>query len=256
MADSVGELIGQLDDPSGVGEEAKFELIARGANVVPELAARVGALERFGKLLAIEAFQALEDARACAALIGLLADGDETVVEWSARAVGSLGCADAVGPLQHVLARLVAEQVPPDWTGPVHVRAALTDLGARQPVIPRRTADFRQERDDTERWLCRSSDLAPVIDDLAEHGQVVLYFMLWRVGDDGRLYWTRHESEGWSFDWSVPWPDNVVAAHRAALHDAAAVVSSPDLLVHVEWIDEADVTLGAASPPRQPDSNR
>jgi hypothetical protein len=51
-------------------------------------------------------------------------------------------------------------------------------------------------------WLFRSSDLVAVVDDLAEHSQVMLGFTLWRIGDAGRLYWTRHESEGWSFDWS------------------------------------------------------
>ena len=72
------------------GGLAKFELIARGADAVPEVVSRLATL-RFGKLIAIEAFEALEDARACPALIGLLADNNETVVEWPARALGSLG---------------------------------------------------------------------------------------------------------------------------------------------------------------------
>jgi hypothetical protein len=253
VAESVAELIAQLDDPSGVGEEAKFELVARGADVVPELATRVGTLRRFGKLQAIDAFEELEDPRACPALVGLLADDDETVVEWSARALASLGCTDAIEPLQRVLAHLIAEQVPPDWTGPVQIRAALTDLARRQPVIPRVTADLRQKRTDTDMWMFRSSDLVAVIDDLAEHGQVVLSFTLWQVGGDGQLYWTRHESEGWSFDWSAGWPDNVTAAQRAARHDAEAVAPGPDLLVHVEWIDEVAVTLAAPTPQPEPD---
>jgi hypothetical protein len=68
----------------------------------PELVSRLAALERFGKAIAIkaiafEAFEALEDARACPALVGLLAD-NETAVEWSARAPGSRGCGDAIEP--------------------------------------------------------------------------------------------------------------------------------------------------------------
>jgi hypothetical protein len=35
--------------------------------------------------------------------------------------------------------------------------------------------------------LFGSRDLAAVIDDLAEHDQVVLGFTLWRIGDDGQL---------------------------------------------------------------------
>jgi hypothetical protein len=59
VLESVGELIAKLNDPSGDGEEAKFELIARGGAVVPELAARLGKLERFGKLTTIERFRTL-----------------------------------------------------------------------------------------------------------------------------------------------------------------------------------------------------
>jgi hypothetical protein len=251
VAESVGELIATLDDRSGAGEEAKFELIARGADVVPELVSRLVTLERFGKLSAIEAFEALQDARACPALIGLLADDDQTVVEWAAGALGSLGCRDAVEPLQRVVARLIAEHVPPDWTAPVRVRAALTRLGARRPIVPRATADRRLSRDDTEMWLFRSSDLVAVLDDLAEHSQVVLGFSLWRIGGDERLYWTRHESEGWSFAWSERWVDNVTAAQQTARRDATTVRPAPDLLAHVEWIHEADVMPNPAPDPGQ-----
>ena len=56
VAISVSDLMGGLNYFSdGRGELAKFELISRGVEVVPELAARVVGLERLGKLLAIEA---------------------------------------------------------------------------------------------------------------------------------------------------------------------------------------------------------
>jgi hypothetical protein len=256
VVESVDELIAKLNNPSGEGEEAKFELIGRGVDVVPALAGRLGNLERFGKLTAIEAFEALQDARACPALLGLLADEDETVVEWSARALGALRCQDSVEPLQRVLSRMIADHVPPDWTGPAQVRAALADLGARWPVVPRVTTDLQLRRDDTDMWLCRSSDLATVLEDLAEHGQVVLGFTLWRIGDDGHLYWTQHQHEDWSFDWSARWTDNVAAARGAARRDLAAMAPAADLLAHVAWIDEVDVTLNplsgsAANEPRR-----
>jgi hypothetical protein len=54
VAIGVSGLIGELNYSSdGRGEEAKLELISRGAEVVPELVARVAGLERLGKLLAI-----------------------------------------------------------------------------------------------------------------------------------------------------------------------------------------------------------
>jgi hypothetical protein len=256
VLDGIGELIARLNDSSGDGEDAKFELIARGIDIIPELAARLEDLERFGKLSAIEAFEALQDPRACPALIGLLADEDETVVEWAAGTLGSLRCRDSVAPLKSVLSRMIDEQVPPDWTGPVQVRSALAELGARTPVLPSVTMSLRQRHDDTEMWLCRSSDLAAVVDDLAEHSQVVLGFTLWRIGDDEHLYWTQHESEAWSFDWSARWADNVAAAWEGAQRDVATLPPNTRLLAHVTWIDETDVTPFAASGPSEDATHR
>lgn len=239
---SVDELIEALDDASGAGEDAKDELIARGVEIVPELAARVGTLGGFGKLTAIEAFEALKDQRACPALLELLADDDETVVEWSASALGVLRCHDAIGPLRDVWSRAVAAQVPPDWTGPVALRRALTDLGARQPVVPSLTARLLQQENDSEMQLVPSAHLAAVVEDLADHDQVVLGFTLWHVAEDGHLHWTDSRHAEWDFDWSARWMDSVAAARQAAL-DAAATVA-PRLLVHIEWVDETDLAAG------------
>lgn len=238
----VDELIGSLDDASGAGEDAKYELIARGVEIVPQLAARVGTLGRFGKLSAIEIFEALKDQRACPALVELLTDAADTVVEWSADALGALRCHDAIGPLREVSSRTVAAQVPPDWTGPVTFRRALTDLGARQPVVPSLTARLLQHENDSEMQLVPSAHLAAVVEDLADHDQVVLGFMLWRVAGDGHLYWTESAHAEWRFDWSARWMDSVAAARQAAL-DAAATVA-PGLLVRIEWVDESDLATG------------
>jgi hypothetical protein len=243
VALSVSDLIGELNYSSeGRGEEAKFELISRGVEVVPELAARVADLGRLGKLLAIEAFETLGDPRACSAVIALLRDEDATAVEWSARALGSLGCREAVVPLLELRSRLVATRVPPDWTGPVALRRALSDLGARQAVVPVVTASLKVQRPDTGMELFRSADLTTVIEDLAEASQAILYFQVWRIGDDGRLYWVQIDHEEWAFDWSAPWSDNVVAAHAVARANAAKLVPDLDLLGQLEWIDEADLS--------------
>jgi hypothetical protein len=243
VAISVSDLIGELNYFSdGRGEEAKFELISRGVEVVPELAARVVGLERLGKLLAIEVLQTLGDARACSSLIALLRDDDTTVVEWSAGALGSLGCREAVGPLLELRSRLVATRVPPDWTGPVALRRALSDLGAHQAIVPVVTASLKVQRADTGMQLFRSADLITVIEDLARLGQVILYFQVWRIGDDGHLSWVQSDREEWTFDWSAPWSDNVAAAHAVARANAARLVPQPDLLVQPEWIGEDDVS--------------
>jgi hypothetical protein len=238
---SVSDLIGELNYTSdGRGDEAKFELISRGVQVVPELAARVVGLGQLGKLLAIEAFETLGDPRACSSLIALLRDDDTTVVEWSSAALGSLGCPEAVAPLLELRSRLIKTRVPPDWTGPVTVRRALSDLGALQPVGPVSTAEV--QRADTGMQLFRSADLTTVIEDLAGLSQVILYFQVWRIGDDGGLYWVQIDHEKWAFDWSAPWSDNVAAAHAVARANAAKLVPQSDLLVQPEWVDEDDLS--------------
>ena len=243
VAVGVSDLIGELNYSSdGRGEEAKFELISRGVEVVPELVARVVDLERLGRLLAIEAFETLGDPRACSSLIALLGDDDATVVEWSARALGSLGCREAVVPLLELRSRLVATRVPPDWTGPVTLRRALSDLGGRQAVVPVVTANLKVPRADAGMQLFRSADLTTVIEDLAGLSQVVLYFQVWRIGDDGHLYWVQGDRGEWAFDWSAPWSDNVAAAHAVARANAADLVPQPDLLVQPEWIGEDDLS--------------
>jgi len=239
----VSDLIGELNYSSeGRSEEAKLELISRGAKVVPALAARVVDLERLGKLLAIDVFETLGDARACSSLISLLQDDDTTVVEWSARALGSLGCHEAVAPLLELRSRMVAARVPPDWTGPVALRCALSDLGARQAVVPEKTARLKVQRAGTAMQLFMSADLTTVIDDLAAHSQVLLYFQVWRIGNEDQLYWVRGDHEQWTFDWSAPWSDNVAAAHAVARANAARLVPQPDLLVQPEWMDGDDIS--------------
>jgi hypothetical protein len=245
MGLSVSDLIGELSYSSeGRGEEAKFDLISRGVEVVPALAARVIDLERLGKLLAIEVFETLGDARACSSLISLLQDDDTTVVEWSAQALGRLGCRQAVGPLLDLRSRMVAARVPPDWTGPVALRWALSALGARQAVVPEKTARLKVQRAGRAMQLFRSADLTAVIDDLARHSQVLLYFQVWRTENEDHLYWVRGEHEQWTFDWSAPWSDNVAAAHAVARANAARLVPQPDLLVQPEWIDRDDLSAG------------
>jgi hypothetical protein len=242
VAIGVSDLIGDLNYSDGRGEDAKFELISRGVEVVPELAAGVVDLERLGKLLAIEALETLGDVRACSSLIALLRDDDATVVEWSAAALGSLGCREAVVPLLELRSRLVATRVPPDWAGPAAVRRALSDLGARQAVVPVVTANLKVQRADTDMELFRSADLTTVIEDLAGFSQVVLYFQVWRIGGDGHLYWVQGDREEWAFDWSAPWSENVAAAHAVARANAARLVPQPDLLVAPEWMNEDDLS--------------
>jgi hypothetical protein len=248
----ISTLISSLDAPSAdIAEDAKRALIAHGAAVIPQLAAALPGLDRFGKLSAIEVFEACGNRQAGPALMGLLSDGDTTVREWAANALGTLGYAEAGPVLARLNARLLRELVRPDYSEPVAVRSVLTLFGLRRRVTPDLTRTLARDTGHGQAWPV--ARLPEVLRDLADHDQVVLYFMIWRVGDHGQLYWTQHERVGWAFDRSLPWSENVVGARDAALLEAGFVHDTGDLVAMIEWIDEGDVAVpppaaGPASP--------
>jgi hypothetical protein len=231
----IARLIGLLDDDSTVvADDAKAALISIGAEVVRPLAAAVPSLERFGQLSAIEAFEHLGDLAAGPVLIDLLNSEHDTVREWSASAIEQLGVHDAVPALQAAYRRLRISAGRLDDSEAVAIRHVLTQLGARQEVMPPLTASLRKPD-----RLWSVDRLTDLINDLADHGQAVLYFMLYSVTDRG-AFWQSHESLDQDLDQRAPWPDFVEAARENALVEAAFVPQQPDLFVTLEWIDESD----------------
>lgn len=233
---SVAELIADLDGPSGDAEDARAELTARGVEVMPELLAALPRLGRLGKLLTIEAVEDLAYAGAGPALVPLLRDEHDTVREWAAGALGRLGHTPAVPEIVALRRRMVADGERVDWTGPVTVRHALTELGHRHPVVPPLLAETVEDG----RWP--AAILERLLDALAEADQVVLYFMLWRHHERFRLVGASHTRVGWEYDPAAAWCDNVRDAHEAALLEASDLPAERgDLVVDLEWIDVADV---------------
>lgn len=240
VAGVITRLIRLLDDDSTeIAEDAKAELISIGCEVVQPLAAAVGSLDRYGLLSAIEVFEHLGDATAGPALIGLLGSEHETVREWSVWAIAELGDRDAVPMPRAAYRRQRAGDNGPDWTEAVAIRHALTVLGARQEILPPVTALLRTMAGGLGRaWP--SARLAEVVEDLADHDQVVLYFQLWAV-IDGAAFWNSHERLDQPLDFREPWQQVVEDARESALLEAAFVVPRPNLFATVEWIDRADV---------------
>ncbi|MFF5226165.1 HEAT repeat domain-containing protein [Dactylosporangium sp. NPDC000521] len=240
MADEIARLIGLLDDDSTeIAEDAKAALISIGDEVVQPLASAMGSLDRYGQLSAIEVFEHLGDAAAGPALIDLLGSEHETVREWSARAIAELGVREAVPMLQAAYRRQRVSGDGPDWTEAVAVRHALTVLGARQEVLPPLTASLRTAAGSIlQAWP--SARLVDVVNDLADHGQAVLYFQLWAVIDGG-TFWNGHEGLDEPLDFREPWRQVVEDAREYALIEAAFVAPRPNLFATVEWIDRADV---------------
>jgi hypothetical protein len=235
----IERLIRDLDSPSDdTAEEAQASLIKLGRDVVEPLAAAVLAMNRLGKLCAIEVFGELKDPRAGRVLIALLASEFDTVRDWAAGALGELGIDDAIQPLMEAYNATKQRGTPPDWTEPESIRSALTALGARKPVVPPFTASLAMRtRYGFDAWP--SIRLADVLEDLATYKQVVAYFQLWRVKDSDDLYWIR--GSGYKLDWNLPWDELVVEASQRSRAAATALEPGPDTVATISWLNSSDL---------------
>ena len=242
MTTDIAALISELDDAStDIAESAKHLLIAEGAVVIPDLAAALPRLERFGKLSAIEIFEACGDIQAGPALASLLGDPDTTVREWAALALGAVGYTEAGPALAQLNTRLRRAGVRPDFTEPVAVRSVLTLFRLRRQLTPDLTRTLARDSGHGQTWPV--ARLPEILRDLADHDQVVLYFIIWRVNDHGELHWSEHDRVGWAFDHSLSWSENVAGARDAALLEAAFVQDTGNLVARIEWIHEDDIAV-------------
>ncbi len=239
MDGEIARLIGLLDDDSTeVAEDAKAELISMGGEVVEPLAAAVLSLERFGQLSAIEVFEHFGDPGAGPVLIDLLSSEHDTVREWSAWTIAQLGVREAVPALQAAYQRLRITEGRWDDSEAVAMRRVLAVLGARVEVMPPLTASLRAPAGSLDHaWP--AGRLEEVINELADHRQAVLYFMLWSVIDDG-AFWHGHETLDRAFDRDAPWSAVVETARESALLEAAFIPQRENLFATLEWMDEGD----------------
>jgi HEAT repeat protein len=138
--DAIRELVAQLNDDRSA-EWASDGLRQYGSAILPHLIEAAPGLPHLGQLCAIELFVELGDGRAGAALIRMLRSEHDTVHEWAAEAVAELRIYEAVPELRRVYDEVKGRE-PPDWTGPVRLRDALTVLGAREAIVPPRVAEL------------------------------------------------------------------------------------------------------------------
>jgi HEAT repeat protein len=230
-------LITDLDgDDTTAAEEAQAALGSYGSAVLEPLMAAAPSFDRFGQLCAIELFQEIGDARAADVLIPMLDSNEDTVREWAAQALGDLGVRQAVPALQRAYAAVKDRGTPLDCTEPLSIRIALTELGARNEVVPIRVAALgRHEGKLTRCWAPR--DLPEVITELAAERQLVLSFMYWERSRDTHNW---KETPSWDLDWSLPW-DPLVESARVAALDAARTAGAPDdTVATLAWMDESD----------------
>ncbi|WP_410605241.1 HEAT repeat domain-containing protein [Amycolatopsis sp. lyj-90] len=236
-------LIRQLDaDSTGDAEDAQAALTHHGreTDVITPLLRALPTLDSFGQLCAIEILQELGDARAGQPLTDLLTSEHDTVREWSARALGQLRVVDAIPALWRAYQACKERGDRPDWLEPNSIRSALTELGARHPVVPSLTASLRITTFyGHEAWP--STRLTHVLDDLAAHDQATLSFQLWRVERDGRMYWTQAPHDDTELDYSQPWATLARQAHSRARTAAVRAALGADVVATIEWIGRSDL---------------
>jgi hypothetical protein len=241
MDESIDDLLEQLDADRGeVAEDAQHALITLGPQVVEPLMAKVPQLGRFGQLCAIEVFIALGDVRPVDVLIELLTSEDFTVRSWAAEALGDLGAERAVPALRDAYEqwKTLGEQLDDSEAG--CLRWALTQLGARERVLPPRVAEL-QAGGEGPGSFWRAVDLAEVIEDLAGHQQAVLDFLIWRVRSDGGLSWVSGPDLDWEVDRESPWLQTVAECRDWALLAAGEFTRDTDLAAMINWVDASDV---------------
>lgn len=239
MTSPIERLIQQLDDSTGPSYDARAELIGIGSAAIPAVINGLPSLGGFGQLTAIEVFQEVGDPRCGPALIGLLGSDNPTVREWAAIALASLEIDSAVDPLRRAYLACLERQTPPDWTEPDGIRWALTELGARTPVVPPLTARLRATTaDDAPGWP--SAHFAEIINDLADHVQVILHSQFRRVDAD-RTYGISGTGLDWELDWSAPWERLVEESRMWSLLEASEAPAGDNIFVAPTWIDRTDL---------------
>jgi HEAT repeats len=234
---AIRDLVALLNsEDKGEAEEAQYELASYGTAILPPLLEAVPSLDPFGQLCAIELLQGLGDPRAGAVLIPMLRSEDDTVRDWAASALGELHLDRAVPELRRAYEEVKRRGTPLDWTEPMSLRGALTQLGAREEVVPSPVARLSRSEHTLGRcWPVE--DLVEVIDALADADQLVLYFMFWKRR---RKTHTWKLTPSWELDWALPWRELVEAARGGAL-DAARKAGTPEKTVAtVYWMNEHD----------------
>ncbi|MET9221286.1 MULTISPECIES: HEAT repeat domain-containing protein [unclassified Streptomyces] len=241
MESVIARLVGELDaDSSEVAEDAQHGLTAMGPQVLDRLIEAAPGLSSFGQLCAIEVFSALGDPRPGDALVRMLRSDNTVVRQWAAEALAELGIHRAVPDLRQAYENFRRGGEAPDHSEGVGLRRALAELDARSVVLPPAAAGLRRHVEHLDpAWP--TACLAEVVDDLAAHGQAVLYFQVWQVRDGGGAFGGGGPSIDWDVDRQKPWPQIVSECRDWALLAADATDKAAHLVATICWIGAEDL---------------
>ena len=242
---TIRRLVALLDSEDAVeAEEAQHELASYGTAILPPLLEAVPSFDRFGQLCAIELLGELDDPRSAAAMIPMLRSEHDTVREWAASALGGLQVDEAVPELRRAYEEVKRRNEPLDWGEPASLRWALTQLGARNEVMPLRADRLSENR---PLGRCRPVEhLVEVIASLADANQLVLNFTFWKRSRSF-MFWKRSRdtyhgmsTPSWELDWALPWQALVEAARRGALQAARSAGTPKNTVARVDWMNQHD----------------
>jgi len=226
-----------------LAEDAQKSLAELGQDAISPILARLPTLGVFAQRCALdllerspsEVLSQVSQDELQRAIHPLLDSTDEVVREWSANVLGRAKSRASIPILRHALKKSRERGIPPDWTEPVAMRSALTDLGDRIEIIPR----LLQETCRHEFARCWPAQLLPnLIEALAEEQQILLYFTTWQPHGDA---WCWVDSPSWEISLHGPWPDQVQTGKKHAL-DAIKTWQAPEMsVISLEWIAETDL---------------
>jgi len=241
----IRDLVLALDSEStNDAELAQFELtVDFGGDVLEPLLAAAPSFSDFGRLCAIEIFQALADPRAAPVLIPWLRSENHVVRDWAAGTLGQLGAVEAIPELQVAWTASQRRGTPPDWTEPVSIRQALHRLGAREVVLPPIAAGLLAGTGPVDRsWL--ADRLGAVVRDLASVDQVVMYVQCWRparIANRDTWLAVTEASVTFRLDWDRTWHELVEDALGQGIAAAETSAWPAGSVVTLEWVDRVDV---------------
>ena len=251
--ETLDELIATLDsEDRNAAEEAQVALIGTsksGVAVLPKLLDSAQQFRRFGLLCTIDVIEGIAEfgktgelnhpaATGVGAFLSLmLTNEDSTVREWAAISAGGLRLQETVEAIRDAWQQSKQRNDPPGWSEPTAYRNALSELGAREIVLPVLAFETRLQMSPFG-YCWKSEDLLPVLSAFNEADQIIT----------GVQYYRRSDNSGYRLDNRKDWPTGSNAIDdwnkivRAQAEEIAKTPVPPiDVYTTIEWIDRTDI---------------